>query len=213
MKHSKKSRILLKNGRYLADIIMIPLSKGDNELKFSFQKDLSLFKAYPRQMKSTVHEADFTSPTVVKETPEGEHFEISYVFEKRKLKVKQEGGEASGINRIHFDVVHPIDRPLFTLFLRDISALDKVTPEDGDYILDNEIIEEPTAIVFSFVNDSGVAFMDESIDMKKPGFQTDIELGDFEHKILRVAVQTIVLPEDLTLNFAVSFPHSTTKVT
>jgi|GEM_PF-4689905 hypothetical protein len=123
MKPTKKYRILLKNGGHLADLLIVPLHHGDHSLKFSFKNKLSHFKAHPRQKTATIQEGDFTKPNLIKNTPEGESFEISYIFEKRQLEVKQEGKEGVGINRIHFNVVHPIDRPLFTIFLRNSKPL------------------------------------------------------------------------------------------
>ncbi len=208
----RKSRLVLKNGALIGTLLIMPLHGGDYELKISFNNKLDLFQTFPRQFKGSIHEADFSSPTVTKNVPIGESLEISYVFEKRTLKIKQEGREESGILRIHFNVEHPINRHLFSLYFRDTSALTIVEPEEGDLILSNEQIAEPMVIVFSFINEEGNAFMDPAADLTKPGHQLDIDLGDFEHKILRVGAQTIALPEGLKLQFALGIPHSSTKM-
>jgi hypothetical protein len=69
MKPIKKGRILLKNGGHLANLLIIPLHHGGRALKISFNNKLNSFKSYPRQYKSTINDADFSSPTLSKDIP------------------------------------------------------------------------------------------------------------------------------------------------
>jgi hypothetical protein len=209
----KKTRLILGGNKHLGDLLVVPLHHGGFSLKLSFKNKIGYLNTWGRHHgpPEALDPKDALSQKSVKD---GESLDVSYNFKTRALEVKQEGsGPNSGTERRFYSVIHPIDRQLFTLYVRDKSALSEVKPAPEDFILHNDKLGEMMAIAFSFVGDNGKAFMDPNITSFKNGRQFRFDLEGLEHDKLMIAVLPYNQASTMTNHFTIAIPHQETKRT
>lgn len=171
MKPLKKVRIIIDRDKHFGDLLIFERQKDSSRsLKLSFKTKIGSIKMWGEH-NGTLKDFDFSKPISEKKITLGESLDISYHFQNRKLELKREisGGSTE---RNLYDVIHPIDRNLFSVILRNKNELKKVDPCSDDLILNKDEIGDQIAMVFSFVGLNGKPFMDkniekDSIDVKK----------------------------------------------
>jgi len=158
-----KSRIAINKDKHLGDLLLLRLHRGDHSLKFSFKNKVGpeLRKLGP--VTGTFKDIDFTKPNLYKEIPQGVSLEISYIFEKGKLEIKQEvaGDE---IARNFYDVTMPIENFLFAIIVRNIENLQDIEENPENLILNTDNLGDQVAICFSFEGINGKPFVDPFSD-------------------------------------------------